>query len=171
MSQWSSVTGDQRARQVEAAVRILVAYGISVSFVIIVSGRYIIWLLYGKEFIGAQEALVLLAPSAAVLSLFIVFGNLLNGAGRASTSIWISIGTFAVLAGSSLTLIPRFGIRGAALGALCGNTFAATASCICAWKFCDVSIMNCLIPSKTDWFKLYNVVVSYIPRRKSETVI
>lgn len=169
MSQWSSVTGDQRARQVEAAVRILLAYGIAVCFVIIVSGRYIIWLLYGKEFIGAQEALVLLAPSAAALSLFIVFGNLLNGAGRAFASIWISIGTFVVLSGSSLALIPSFGIRGAALGALCGNGFAAIASWICAWKFCDVSVMNCLTPSKTDWFNMYSALASFMPGRKGVT--
>ncbi len=171
MSQWSSVTGDPRARQVEAAVRILLVYGISISLIITVSGRYIIWLLYGKEFIGAQEALVLLAPSAAALSLFIVFGNLLNAAGRATACIWISLGTFVVLAGSSLIFIPLLGIRGAALGALCGNGFAAIASFICAWKFCDVSVMNCLIPNKTDWFKLYNAVASYLPGRKRGAVI
>lgn len=168
MSQWSAVTGEQRARQVEATVRIFLAFGAAVTVATALSGRYIIWLLYGKEFIGAQEALVLLAPSAGALSLFIVFGNLLNGAGRAFANICISAGTFVILAAASLIFIPSFGIRGAALGALCGNSFAAVASWICASKYCSVNIRSCLIPNREDWASIYSAVMSLFASNGSE---
>jgi O-antigen/teichoic acid export membrane protein len=167
MAQWSTESGEQRSKQVEAAIRILMTFGVAICIIIVFVGRYIIWLLYGIEFIGAQEALVLLAPSAGTLSVFIVLSNLLNAAGRAFANIWISAGTFFIIAGTSLIFIPLFGIRGAALGALCGNSFAAVAGCVCASKYCGVDIRSCLIPNKADWSKLYVAMVSLFSFQKN----
>ena len=94
-----------------------------------------------------------------------IFSNLLNGAGHPSANIWIS--TCSVLASSSLLLIPRYGIGGAALGALCGSGFAALSGFLCAGRFCGVSAANCLLPCKADWVFLYNAVANLIPGREA----
>ena len=166
MSQWSTVSGERRARQVEAAARVCLVFGASLTLAVALAGRDIIWLLYGREYLGAQAALVLLAPSAGALSLFVIFSNLLNGAGHATANIRVSIGMFCVLASSSLLLVPRFGIRGAALGALCASGFAAVAGCLCAQKLCKVSAARCLLVCKADWSHMYGALIGFIPGKR-----
>ncbi len=171
MSQWSAVSGEKRARQVEAAVRVWLVFGTTVALAVALGGRDIIRLLYGSRYLGAQAALALLAPSAAALSLFLIFSNLLNGAGHASVNIWVSTGMFAVLTTSSLLLIPRFGIRGAALGALCASAFGAAAAWLCAISLCSVSAADCLRVCKADWEDMYGALIGLIPGKRNKAAL
>ena len=48
----------------EAVVRVFVLFAIGLCLAIFWGGKQIIWLLYGKQYLGAQAALLFLAPSA-----------------------------------------------------------------------------------------------------------
>ena len=144
-------TGPTRARQAEMACRIYVVYGLVACAGILLLGKYVIWLLYGKAYLGAQVALLILGPAIALNPLFSVCNNLLAGDGKALLTAGILVGTVAVVASVTCLAVPHLGIRGAALGALCANAFTAVASMAVCRRLYGLKLANCFLPQKSDF--------------------
>lgn len=150
-AKWSGTTGITRTRQAEMAARMSLTYGIVAAVVVTVFGKEVIWLLYGQQFLRAQEALNILAPAVALLSLFNVCNNLLAGDGRALVTACILAGTVAIITAVTYLAAPVWGIRGAALGALCGNAFTAVVSMTVCRRFFQLNPLRCLFVRTSDF--------------------
>ncbi len=95
--------------------------------------KYVILLLYGEAFLGAVAPLRILAFSLVLLPLLGAVNSLLASDGKALTTAYILAGAFAVVVTVVLIAVPRLGIAGAAVGALCGNLFSVTVGlAVCA---------------------------------------
>jgi len=125
-------------------------YGLLAAVFLMIFGKWIIWLMYGHEYLRAQEALIILAPAVAMLSLFNVCNNLLAGDGRALVTACILVGTVAIIATVTYLAAPVWGIRGVAAAALCGNAFTATVSLAACNRYFHLNPLKCLIPSRSD---------------------
>ncbi len=149
-AKWSDTAGLARTRQAEMAARMSCTYGLLAAVFLMIFGKWIIWLMYGHEYLRAQEALIILAPAVAMLSLFNVCNNLLAGDGRALVTACILVGTVAIIATVTYLAAPVWGIRGVAAAALCGNAFTATVSLAACNRYFHLNPLKCLIPSRSD---------------------
>jgi len=149
-AKWSDATGLERTRQAEMAARMSCTYGIIMALFVAFFGKYVIWLMYGQEFLRAQEALTILAPAVAMLSLFNVCNNLLAGDGRALVTACILAGTVVIIASVTYLAAPAWGIRGVALAALCGNAFTALASFTVCHRYYHLNLLRCLFLNRSD---------------------
>jgi len=149
-AKWASVPPEARVRQAEMAARMEVACTLAACAFLLVFGKYVIVLLYGQEFAGANDALLLLAPSLVLASVFDVGTNLLASDGRAIVSAMVLGGTLIVVTTVTLIAVPFLGIRGAALGVLLGNLFSAAASVYACWRLYGFRVRHCLLLRRTD---------------------
>lgn len=91
---------------------------------LILSGKELIAVLFGKDFSGAYSALVWLLPGIFFLSMSKVMTGYFNGNGAPQYGSYSSVISFAVTLSADIFLIPRYGIKGAAI--------ASSLSYICA---------------------------------------
>jgi O-antigen/teichoic acid export membrane protein len=149
-AKWSGVRGTERTRQAEMAARLNLSYGIVMCALVALLGKYILWLMYGNEFIPATAALLPLAPALLFIPLFEVCNNLLAGDGRAATTVCVLAGTLVVVAVVTVLTVPTLGIRGAALAVLAGNAFTALTSLAICRKLYGLRVGHCLAVRPSD---------------------
>jgi len=143
-AKWSETSGEARTRQAEMAARMSATYGVIAALFVVLFGKEVIWLLYGQEFLRAQEALNILAPAVILMTVFNVYNNLLLSDGRAMATACILAGTVAIITTVTYLAAPALGIRGAALGALCGNAFTAITSMTVCSRYYRLNPLRCL---------------------------
>lgn len=149
-AKFASVAGETRTQQAEMACRMNVAYGLTACIGLVLAGPYLIGLLYGREFVPANDALQLLAPALVFMTLFGVCNNLLASDGRAAWSAWILAGAVLITIVVTSLSVPPLGIRGAALGVLCGNAFTALVSFgLCRGRY-GLHLRRCLVLRRSD---------------------
>ena len=124
-AKWSLASSVDKVLQTERAARFNVGYGCIAALLTLVLGKQMIRLLYGVEFLPANGVLQILAPAMVLQCLFSVFNSLLASEGRAATTTLAMAGTLIIVVGSSLLLVPAWGIYGAATAVLLGNLFSA----------------------------------------------
>jgi len=149
-ARWATISGEQRTRQVELAARMSTTYGLSCAVFVAVCGKYLIWLLYGAQFMPAQEALIILAPALVCLTLYNTCNQLLAGAGQAAITAGILAGSTVVVCVSTWLLVPTLGIRGAALGVLCGNGFTTLVTVLVCRHLYGLDPRACWVMKKRD---------------------
>ena len=91
---------------------------------LLLSGKELITILFGKDFSGAYSALAWLLPGIFFLSMSKVMTGYFNGNGAPQYGSYSSVISFAVTLAADIFLIPRYGIKGAAI--------ASSLSYICA---------------------------------------
>jgi O-antigen/teichoic acid export membrane protein len=149
-AKWAGVTAETRTRQAEMAARMEVACTIAACLGLLVAGKYVIMLLYGQQFVAANDALLLLAPSLVFAALFDVATNVLASDGRAIVSAMVLAGTLVVVTSVTLIATPLLGIRGAALAVLLGNLFSAGASLYACRRLYGLRVRHCLVLRRSD---------------------
>lgn len=83
-------------------------------FIVLISKPLIVILL-GKDFLPAVEALILLIPGISIFSISNIISNYLSGIGKVEKNIIASGAACVVTIVLDLILIPRIGIKGAAI--------------------------------------------------------
>lgn len=104
-----------RIAQTNRAVRVVLPL---VTLAIIVMGllaHLIVPLLYGHEFEGAANALILLLPGLLAFGLEVVMMNFLAGEGSPPIVIWAPAAGLVVNVVANVFVIPRWGINGASV--------------------------------------------------------
>ncbi len=149
-AKWSGAAGADRRRQVELALRMNSTYGLAAAFFLIAFGSFLIQIMYGRQFLGAYDALQLLAPAVFLMALFNPLANLLSGDGRAAVVAWVLGGTVIIVGAVTALLVPSLGIRGAAVGAACGNTFAVAATLLVCRHLYGIDLARCLLVRRED---------------------
>jgi stage V sporulation protein B len=94
----------------------------------------LIHLLFGTKYLPAAEPLRILLVGYVLLTIFTMLANVLNGAGRAKSSMIIA--ACGVLVGflGCIILIPHYGANGAAFGTLIGAIISAKLSILLTYK-------------------------------------
>lgn len=149
-SNWAGMTGQVRSRQVEMAARMAFTFGVVVALVIALTGRFLIVLLYGRQFEGAAAALNLLVFGTPFVSLSTVYISLSRGDGQALLVTCILAAAVAIVLLVGWMLIPGLGIEGAAIASLCGNAFTALASMWHCNRLFQINPWNCLLLRPND---------------------
>ncbi len=157
-AKFASLRGESRARQAEMILRIVVFLAITMCLSVLLLGKYIIWLLYGKEFLPAYSALVLLAPGLLFMPLFSVCNNLLAGDGKAAVTSMVLLGTVIIITTLAVLTIPVMSIQGAALASLCGNMFTALATLMICRKFYGIRLRKSLVLTPMDARHMWNAL-------------
>jgi len=149
-AKWSSADKQERLRQVQIAGRFCFAYGLCVAVFLMLFGKYLLWLLYGKDFIAGQIAVYGLGPALASFSLFNVYINLFAGEGRAGITAWIlTWSVFAVLLANWL-LVPQYGILGAAIAELIAQLTSLIIAALVGWRLFRLNPFLCLVITPSD---------------------
>jgi O-antigen/teichoic acid export membrane protein len=149
-AKWSGMTGQARTDQAEMALRLNVAYGATSMVGVLLLGKYIIWILYGAAFIPAEVTLEFLAPALFFIPIFGVCNNMLVSDGRVMISVCLMAGTLALVTAVTYLAVPALGIRGAALGALCGNAFTAVAAMAACASLYGMNPLRCFLLRRLD---------------------
>jgi O-antigen/teichoic acid export membrane protein len=149
-AKWAKEMGEARTSQAERAVRMNLVYGVAATFFLFLFGKYMIWLMYGAEFLGGLPALIILAPALIFSTVFNVFNNLLAGDGRAALTAWVLLMTLIIVVAMTFALVPRMGIEGAAIAVFCGNFFNAMTTMLICRRLYRLSPLRCLVLQRGD---------------------
>lgn len=114
-AKWSGLSGEKRRRQAALAMRLYLAVGIIVALGVAVFARWLVLLLYGREFLPAVSPLRILVIGIAFRGIFGVCTNLLSSDGRAHVVAYILSLSVATTVALTCVLVPYYGINGAAL--------------------------------------------------------
>jgi len=90
--------------------------------------------LFGEEFIGGSTSLVILAVGQCVNALVGPVGFLMTMTGNQRLALAVLFWSALFHLGSSVVLIPRFGIEGAAVAQSAGNIVLNVAMALVVWK-------------------------------------
>ncbi|MBN2455217.1 MAG: oligosaccharide flippase family protein [Sedimentisphaerales bacterium] len=120
-SRWASLPEDKLAMHVEKVMRFSSTICVIGIVGLLLSGKWVILILYGKEFLPALQPMMILLPGAALYLLSRIFIPLLSSRGRPEVVI------IALLIGAAINvvlcwfLIPSMDIFGAAWASTVGN--------------------------------------------------
>lgn len=154
-AKWSAVNGQALTRQLEMALRCGVTYGCAMAIPVLFGGKWIILLLYGSKFLGAQNALTILAPALVLSVIFSICSSVLAGDGRAMITTWILISSLALQVVVTFVLVPVWGIKGAAMGVLTGNLFTALACLAVCHYYYHIRLQGCIVTTHDDTLRLW----------------
>ncbi|HVI48418.1 MAG TPA: polysaccharide biosynthesis C-terminal domain-containing protein [Chitinophaga sp.] len=149
-AKWAGLKGEMLTKQAQFAMRVSSTVSFCISAVVFIFSKYIIHLLYGSAFYGANTALRILASSLVFITISSICNNLLAGDGKAMTTMYILLCTFTIVGTVTWLTVGKMGIEGAAIAVMCGNVF----SCITCLTICkrhyNLDITKCLVMRKSD---------------------
>jgi O-antigen/teichoic acid export membrane protein len=150
-SRWASLPADKLARHVEKVMRFTSTASVLMVAVILLSGKWIIILMYGREFLPSVRPMVILLPGTVLYLISRVLMRLLGSRGSPE---WSTVALFEgvlINAALSFTLIPTMGIRGAALASTASNVgLLATLTVVVIRKY-KVRLTQCLWLNRNDF--------------------
>lgn len=121
------------------------------AIVLAVSGRVLIPFVYGKAFLGSLDAFLWLLPGITTYSLYTVLAAHIAGTGRPRLMLWISCVALVVTLVLTLALIPRIGIRGAAIASTVSYTTSAALGTLVFVRLTRLSPRLLFIPTRDDF--------------------
>ena len=114
------------------------------------SGRFLIGVLYGGEFLPAVNAFYILAPSGLFFTIHKVLGSSLAGRGMPEVSLYAGAASLPVTIGLDLLLIPRMGIEGAAVASIAAYAVNAGVVLALFLRVTRRSVVDTLLIKRTD---------------------
>jgi O-antigen/teichoic acid export membrane protein len=120
---------------VSRSVRFFIILIAPVVILMLVSSKFLIVFIFGENYLPAITSFRILLIGYALLSLFALMANVLNGAGYAKSSLMCAIAGLCASLFSYLLLIPKYGATGAAFGTLIGASLAALFTLINVYKY------------------------------------
>lgn len=148
----------EEAKAFTPAVSRIVMIAVSLlCLVLFLLGRPMIGLAFGEKFLPAVSVLFLLLPGVLALTVWKILANDLIGRGfptQYSVTSGVALVTMVAL---DLWLIPRFGIKGAAVASTVSYVFATLAIVAIYVRTTGNSIRDLVVPSKGDFFLYRNM--------------
>ncbi|WP_265427142.1 oligosaccharide flippase family protein [Chryseobacterium sp. YIM B08800] len=149
-SKWASSKIDVLHIQVEKTIRILTFLSFICFIIVLLGGEFFITFLYGKEFIMAKGALLILCGSIVFTSIILVLTNLFSSIGKPMVTLLTFTISLIITFLFSLILIPIYGIEGAAFSVLIGAIYNAIHLLIVTKKVISINLVKSFIIRKTD---------------------
>lgn len=149
-SKWASFPQDKIAVHVEKVMRFASTVVVIMIVVVLLTGKWIILLLYGKEFLPAVQPMMILLPGAALYLLSKALIVLLSSRGRpeiAGLFLFVAVLINGVL---SWYLIPFMGIVGAAWASTASNIALLCGLVFIVRKKFGIRTKHCLFVTRND---------------------
>lgn len=153
-SRWASLPEDRVAPHVEKVVRFASTFGLVSVVGVVLTGRWIILLMYGHRFLPAVGPMVIMVPGAVCYLLSSVLIQVLGSRGRPELSAFSLALAAIVNALLSFALTPRWGINGAAVAALAGNLVLLVPLMVIVKRVSGVRLWQCLGLRRADILSL-----------------
>ncbi len=149
-SRWASLAEDQIAGHVERVMRFVSTCGILAITGILITGKWVILIMYGREFLPAVSPMMILVPGAVLYLVSRTLMQLLGSRGVPELSA-LALMTGAV-SNAVLTylLIPPLGIVGAACAAVAGNVVLLVFILVVIRRRFGVRVTRCWFMSRRD---------------------
>ena len=149
-AKWSDASNQDKTVQIERAARFNVFYGALAAVGLVVFGKLVVYVLYGSEFLPAHEVLYVFAPAMVLICLFSIFNSVLASDGRAATTASALGLALILVAGLAYVLVPTWGMFGAAVAVLCGNSLSTAILAVVCRDLYGLHLTRMLLISRAD---------------------
>jgi O-antigen/teichoic acid export membrane protein len=155
-SKWTSSNHEEQKSSFEYAARLSFAYGVIIATILIVAGRYALFILYGRGFAAAQDAVYALAPSVALFTVTSAFINYFASVGKPEISAILLALSAAITISITSILVPRIGILGPGIALSIAQLFTVAAFSYLAKRLHGISISRSFILKRKDLSRIYS---------------
>jgi O-antigen/teichoic acid export membrane protein len=149
-SKWASLAEDRIARHVEKVMRFASTVVVIMIVVVLLTGKWIILLLYGKEFLPAVRPMMILLPGAALYLLSKALIVLLSSRGRPEIAALFLTAAALINVVLSWYLIPIADIAGAAWASTASNIVLLCGLVFIVGKKFGIRTKHCLFVTRND---------------------
>lgn len=162
-SRWASLSAEKLPDHVERVLRFGFTVVLCMIAGLLIFGKWILLILYGREFLPALKPMLILMPGTGLYLISRALTQLLGGRGRPEISAGILLGTALLTAGLSFILTSMWSIVGAALAQLLGNLVLLALLLIVVKKLFGVHILRSFFINRRDVEIIYKQLT---PRRE-----
>lgn len=127
---------------VRESLRYMIMFLLLFSVVVVTTARSLVSTLFGREYVAAAPALAILIVGLSLITIFAVLNTVLQSRGRMTLSFVLMAVLVVLDVAANAVLVPRFGIKGAALA----TTTVAAVGALLSTVFVRVDI-KALLPS------------------------
>lgn len=120
--------------------------------------------IFGEGADAAYTPLLILAPATIFLGLMRIFGSYFDGHGRGLATSLCSLFAAAAVISLDLLLIPKLGVVGLAIGALCGQGLALVAAAIVFCRLAKLSLSAAFLPRADDFRSMRDLALRVMRR-------
>lgn len=149
-SRWASLTEEKLSSDVEKTLRFASTVSIIMIVAILFLGKWLVLILYGREFLPAVVPMMILVPGAVIYLLSKVLIFLLNSRGVPELSALVLFIVVVINVALSFLLIPWLGILGAAWASTASNIILLLLLALIAGKKYNVRLTHCLCLNSDD---------------------
>lgn len=163
----SSSNAEEDRNKISSMVsRIIMAFVILLSLFVFITSDLIFKVFFGEEYGGSSIVLKLLLPGLTVLAVEKILSNDLAGRGKPELNMYVSFFNVGFNVLLNLLLIPRYGVKGAAIASTVTYTMSFLIKVIIFKKVTKQRIRNFLVLKKEDLF-LAKTVLNHLKTRKN----
>lgn len=159
-SRWAAIESDKLAAHVERVLRFCFALVVCMAAGLLIFGKWILLILYGREFLPALKPMLILMPGTGLYLISRALIQLLGSRGRPEISAGLLLVSSGLTAGLSLVLTPIWSIAGAAAAELTGNVVLLVLLLLVIRRLFDVQLRQCFLMSKQDFQIIYKQLFS-----------
>lgn len=123
-----------------------------------IAGKFLIQFFYGTEYIHSANAMLLILPGVAIMSIYKVLTRNFSSRNRQQVSIMAASISLIVNIGLNFILIPRYGIEGAAIASTVSYFLAGAILVFAVNRESNISISRILFINRTDMMAYLNIV-------------
>ncbi|GAH49770.1 unnamed protein product, partial [marine sediment metagenome] len=157
-SRWASLPKEKLAVHVEKVLRFSSTVCVIAIAGILLTGKWLILILYGREFLPAVRPMMILVPGAVLYLLSRTLIELLGSRGVPELSAMVLLPVTVVNAAFCWFLIPLMGIQGAAWASTGGNIVLLVLLMLIIKKKYDIRIMQCIFLRRTEVKSMFRQV-------------
>jgi O-antigen/teichoic acid export membrane protein len=150
-STWAAASADRVAIHVEKVMRFITTACLVMIVGILLTGKYIILIMYGKEFLPAVIPMMIVLPGAVLYLMSRALMQLAGSRGAPELNAFVLFLAAAVNTLLSWIMIPSWGIHGAALAATSANIVLLAMLMLIASRKYQIRLAKCLLLNANDW--------------------
>jgi O-antigen/teichoic acid export membrane protein len=150
-------TPAEGARLTARAARNTVLFGVVSSIPVLMLGRWMIELLYGKAFLPAAVPMYILAFGVLFIGVTRILLRFMTSINKHHYNAYIVLGSAALNVLLNFLLIPRFGINGAAVSSLLTYTLQSVMALAVFRALAGLNVAECIVPTRADVQHLFQI--------------
>jgi len=164
-SRWAGISADKLPEHVQRVLRFCFALVVCLAAGLLIFGKWILIILYGREFLPALMPMLILMPGTGLYLISRALIQLLGSRGRPEISAGLLLISSGLTAGLSFVLTPIWSISGAAAAELTGNVVLLVLLLLVIRRLFNVQLRQCFLMNKQDFRVIYKQLFSRSKRR------
>ena len=159
-SRWAAISEEKLAANVEKALRFAGTVAVVIVAGILLTGKWLVLILYGREFLPAVVPMMILVPGAALYLISRSLLYLLGSRGKPELSAATLLASVAINVFFCWLLIPKIGVIGAACALTIGNIVLLVLLILIVRKRYKVRLMQCVCLRRADIKSIFDSLCS-----------